>query len=152
MKETMVSETNKRVSESVIVDVLQKHIVESGIPNVWREFQVAERSADLAWVNGCTGELCAAEAKVADVTRAFRQAERYLLFADRVYVALLRNSTNGVARQLSQASGIGLILVSVVASDVAGARVEIVVEACASVRKLAALSRMAHVQWCSEYA
>ena len=75
------------------------------------EVQFCAKFLDLYLFDRQNDNFIAVESKVNSVTRAFDQALNYRHLATFVYVALYRNNTNKKAIELSNKTGIGLILV-----------------------------------------
>jgi len=100
-----------RPKETEIVRSVSRLLMKSGYINQRTEVQICEKFIDLVCWDITEGNVIAVEAKVSATSRAFEQASRYLYVADYVYVAMLNNSRNSVAKKLSKETGIGLILV-----------------------------------------
>jgi hypothetical protein len=77
---------------------------------VFKEVQLFERYIDLIIIDG-ENKLYAIEAKISSTSQAFKQANRYKVIADSVFVAIRKNSSNRRAYELSSKTGIGLILI-----------------------------------------
>lgn len=95
--------------EFELVEALHKKFV-SESHKVLTEVQLFERYIDLIAIDE-NNKLYAIEAKISSTTQAFKQAERYKIIADSVYVATKKNSSNNRALELSAKTGIGLILI-----------------------------------------
>jgi hypothetical protein len=78
---------------------------------VLTEVQLFERFIDIVAIDD-KNKLYAIEAKLKSPSQAFKQALRYRIFADYVYVATQKNGTNKTSLQLADKTGIGLILVN----------------------------------------
>lgn len=95
--------------ESELIEALhQKFVSESHM--VLTEVQLFERYIDLIAIDS-NNKLYAIEAKINSTTQAYKQAERYKIIADSVYVATKKNRSNNRALELSARTGIGLILI-----------------------------------------
>lgn len=77
---------------------------------IFKEVQLFERYIDLVTINS-ENKLFAIEAKISSMSQAFKQAKRYQIIADSVFVAVRKNSSNSKAFELSNETGIGLILI-----------------------------------------
>lgn len=76
-----------------------------------RELQLCEKFIDIYIYDYIQKKYIAVEAKVNATSKAFDQASKYVHVAEYVYVAILKNSSNKKAIELSHKTGIGLILV-----------------------------------------
>ena len=77
---------------------------------IFKEVQLFERYIDLVTIDR-DNKLFAIEAKISSTSQAFKQAKRYQIIADSVFVAIRKNSSNSKAFELSNKTGIGLILI-----------------------------------------
>jgi len=77
---------------------------------IFKEVQLFERYIDLVIIDQ-DNKLYAIEAKISSTSQAFRQAKRYQIIADSVFVAVRKNNSNGKALELSDKTGIGLIFI-----------------------------------------
>ncbi len=75
------------------------------------EVQFCSKYLDLFSYDNKNQIFIAVESKVNSVSRAFKQAKLYRHLAKYVYVALMKNSSNKKAIELSNSTGIGLILI-----------------------------------------
>lgn len=92
---------------------------------VFKEVQLFERYIDLVTIDS-QNRLVAIEAKISSPSQAFKQAKRYQIIADSVFVAVSKNGSNSKAYELSNETGIGLILIEKDGDD--NYRVDIVIE------------------------
>jgi hypothetical protein len=97
--------------ESIIVNNLISYLKSIGYNEIYTEAQFIEKFVDVFAYSKEKDCFIAIEAKVKSPSRAFDQAKKYLHFADYVFVATFKNSTNKKAKELSKNSGIGLILI-----------------------------------------
>jgi len=98
-----------RIAETKIVQAVENLFNFNGITEQFKEVKFCERSIDL-FAKDKEFHI-AVEAKVNAISQAFKQAERYRYVADYLYVALLKNSSNKRALELSESTGIGIIFV-----------------------------------------
>jgi hypothetical protein len=94
------------VCEAVMTRELSGALEERGY-EVFLEVPMLQKRIDL--VARQDGQIIAIEAKVRDWGRAFRQALRYRLCADEVYIAVSREFSHRVDLELLAQYGIGLI-------------------------------------------
>lgn len=108
MKLKEMNESKIRFESELIEALYQKFVSESQL--VYKEVQLFERYIDIVAIDG-NNNLSAVEAKISSTTQAFKQANRYKIIADSVYVAIKKNTSNNRAFKLSDETGIGLILI-----------------------------------------
>lgn len=100
-----------KFSESAIVEAVIDFFTKKSTAVAIKEVQLFEKFIDI-YIYDCNSQkYIAVEAKVKSPSRAFSQASKYEHVAEYVYVAVLKNSSNKKAVELSQKTGIGLMFV-----------------------------------------